>query len=672
MTNHNLQKRSAECGIQYKNKYQKSRSSVGEMGSIWQSVSLFSVSLVMVVILYHITTGDASEPQTLNTNEIKLNSEIILTSKLNPLPIQPVLAQTTAPVLQKGTEISVNGRKFPVAWMQWNEEGTTRIGISDTGVMNILGLHFLSTKDPNLQPVHWFSADPNQPIQLKAKFIAPYRYLDVTDILQTANTKVQDIGNTLNLTVPLAQIQNIRQGNQDWGKRIVLDLDRPTFWLVSEAKDQGAVILPGISSPSLVNRYQPTTTGGSQGERTNLDEDDLGSSNNFQINSQLFSLVTEKNLTKLLINLPTANGLRVYSLNNPPRLVIDVRPDDQVEREIAWTSGMIWRQKRITVQGDVFPVTWLEVDLKSAKLAVKPITGNPNTLEGTDAIVNTARSNQAVAAINGGFFNRNNKLPLGAIRREQKWLSGPILGRGAIAWNQQGMVKMGRLQLKETVITNRGKQLSVLFLNSGYVEAGMARYTPEWGPIYVPLSDDEMIITVQDNRVTEQRRGGKAGQNSIAIPKNGYLLTIRKNGVSAADLGVGTEVKLDSVTIPSEFANYPHILGAGPLLVLNKQIVVDAVSEKFSKGFQQQKASRSAIAINQQGQLMMVAVHNRIGGSGASLKELAQIMQNLGAVDALNLDGGSSTSLALGGQLIDRSPVTAAKVHNGLGVFVAP
>jgi exopolysaccharide biosynthesis protein len=41
----------------------------------------------------------------------------------------------------------------------------------------------------------------------------------------------------------------------------------------------------------------------------------------------------------------------------------------------------------------------------------------------------------------------------------------------------------------------------------------------------------------------------------------------------------------------------------------------------------------------------------------------------LGAIDALNLDGGSSTGLYLGGQLLDRSPYTAARVHNGLGIF---
>ena len=41
-------------------------------------------------------------------------------------------------------------------------------------------------------------------------------------------------------------------------------------------------------------------------------------------------------------------------------------------------------------------------------------------------------------------------------------------------------------------------------------------------------------------------------------------------------------------------------------------------------------------------------------------------------VDALNLDGGSSTTLYLGGQILDRPPSTAARVHNGIGVFLQP
>jgi len=49
---------------------------------------------------------------------------------------------------------------------------------------------------------------------------------------------------------------------------------------------------------------------------------------------------------------------------------------------------------------------------------------------------------------------------------------------------------------------------------------------------------------------------------------------------------------------------------------------------------------------------------------------MAQILQQLGAINALNLDGGSSTTLYLGGQIIDRPPNSAARIHNGIGIFL--
>ena len=83
-------------------------------------------------------------------------------------------------------------------------------------------------------------------------------------------------------------------------------------------------------------------------------------------------------------------------------------------------------------------------------------------------------------------------------------------------------------------------------------------------------------------------------------------------------------------------------------------------------------AARSAIGRTPSGKLLMVSVHNTIGLPGASLSDLAQIMQQLGATDALNFDGGSSTTLYLGGtggQVIDRPSRSSARVHNAIGVF---
>ena len=163
--------------------------------------------------------------------------------------------------------------------------------------------------------------------------------------------------------------------------------------------------------------------------------------------------------------------------------------------------------------------------------------------------------------------------------------------------------------------------------------------------------------------------GGIAGRTAFRMPQDGYLLALRDNSAAANSLPVGTPVRDSIATAPADFAHYSQILGAGPLLVQNSQVVLDAKAEHFSDAFIRETAARSAIGITETGTLLIVAVHNRTGGGGPTLAEIALVAQQLGCVDALNLDGGSSTSLYLGGQLLNR-PHTAARIHNGLGVFL--
>jgi exopolysaccharide biosynthesis protein len=77
------------------------------------------------------------------------------------------------------------------------------------------------------------------------------------------------------------------------------------------------------------------------------------------------------------------------------------------------------------------------------------------------------------------------------------------------------------------------------------------------------------------------------------------------------------------------------------------------------------------MGVTENGEWLIVAIQNRVGGRGPTLSETAQLMQRLGCIDALNLDGGSSSSLYLNGSLLNRHPRTAARVHNGLGIFIS-
>ncbi|WP_446372378.1 phosphodiester glycosidase family protein [Coleofasciculus sp. G3-WIS-01] len=633
-----------------------------------------------------------------------------VTPSASPSPQTQTFAQTPTQVVGGGTKLSLNGRIVPLAWKQWQVGGVIRTGITDVGVQQLFGLELLSTRNWTRQPIQWFSNPLSTPLVLVAHHRDAYRYLDITEFAQQMGWQFQAQGDTLALTSVPARLESIRQETQLWGFRMILDLDRPTPWQVSRSPGEGVIILDAIANPSVIEQFTPPPAV--------EDEEDEG--NNSTLNTQhsklsqggfshirvkqemivvkpapthstlktspiegdeknnaapenqpIIRVETNQTQTTIGVSIPDGLRLHVFSLPNPNRLVIELRPDAMVEKDILWAPGIWWRQRTVTLGDTRFPLVWLEVDPKNPQVNLKPIWSNPTNQMGTAPLIQTAQLWQASAAINGGFFNRNNQLPLGAIRRDGRWYSGPILNRGAIAWTDQHQFKFGRLSLQETLITAKGERFPILFLNSGYVQAGRSRYTPEWGAIYTPLTDNEVISVVQNNQITAQLPGGLAGKEPFPIPVNGYLLIDRGSDpkVAVSTLTIGTQVQIEQKTLPIEFNNYPHILGAGPLLLQNRQIVLDAQAEKFSDAFAQQAAIRSAIGITANGTIIIAAMHNRLGGRGPNLTETAQLMQQLGAVDALNLDGGSSTGLYLGGHLLDRSPYTAARVHNALGLF---
>jgi Phosphodiester glycosidase len=235
--------------------------------------------------------------------------------------------------------------------------------------------------------------------------------------------------------------------------------------------------------------------------------------------------------------------------------------------------------------------------------------------------------------------------------------------------------------MQETLNTSKGEQLSILALNSAYAQTGISRYTSHWGKTYSPIQADELIITVQSDprlhivreRVTQITPGNAAGSINIPIPVNGYLLALRGQPELSERMSIGTDLTLQSQITPPEFDTYTQIAAAGPWLVQSGKVVLDAKSENFGAAFSKESAVRSAIGSLSTGKIIIVAAHNRAGGKGPTLAEMAQLLQQMGTVDALNLDGGSSTSLYLGGQLIDRASATAARVHNAIGIsFVEP
>jgi len=99
------------------------------------------------------------------------------------------------------------------------------------------------------------------------------------------------------------------------------------------------------------------------------------------------------------------------------------------------------------------------------------------------------------------------------------------------------------------------------------------------------------------------------------------------------------------------WAQVPQAVGGGPRLLTQGQVTVDWAAEGFDAGFAGDPNPRTAAGVTRDGHhLLLVTVDGRQGISrGVSLTEMALILRRYGAWDAINLDGGGSTEMAVSG-----------------------
>jgi exopolysaccharide biosynthesis protein len=121
--------------------------------------------------------------------------------------------------------------------------------------------------------------------------------------------------------------------------------------------------------------------------------------------------------------------------------------------------------------------------------------------------------------------------------------------------------------------------------------------------------------------------------------------------------------------------------GAAPLLVSDGRVAVDAAGEgvtvpgdpSFGYAWASEPQPRTSAGISKSGDLILVTVDGRQPrySEGVTLAEEASLMRSLGAVSAMNLDGGGSTAMAVKGKLVNR-PSDGTERADGDFVVVLP
>jgi exopolysaccharide biosynthesis protein len=123
----------------------------------------------------------------------------------------------------------------------------------------------------------------------------------------------------------------------------------------------------------------------------------------------------------------------------------------------------------------------------------------------------------------------------------------------------------------------------------------------------------------------------------------------------------------------NDYGDVLHALSGGPRLVKDGKVCVTAAEEKFRNDVAVGRAPRTAIGITGNRELLLLAVDGRRPSHsiGLTLPELAQWMIDLGATEAMNLDGGGSTTLVINGKVEIPSTGTERRVSNALAVVPA-
>jgi hypothetical protein len=364
---------------------------------------------------------------------------------------------------------------------------------------------------------------------------------------------------------------------------------------------------------------------------------------------------------------------RVFTLGEPHRLVLDLpgepvapsntaspaRIDPRLQARLG--RQILWDRLVREVDGRRVRINAVRIDLQTADLELRPLSRGDG-MEGLSSLVRLANRQDALVAINGGFFNRVRRLPLGALRDQGRWLSGPILNRGAVGWDPGGLPRFGRLRLEEAVLDAGGNRWPVSVVNSGYVQRGLSRYTADWGSTYRSLVDGENALLLRDG-VVRARYGPDLLAAGIPLGSGDTLLVGRAGVIPP--WSEGETLRLESRPSTSVgLAN--NVVGGGPLLLQGGRPVLDGAAEGFSAAFLSQGAPRTVIGSDGR-QLWLITLEG-VDDEGPTLQEATQLMAALGLRDALNLDGGSSTGLVMGGLHTVKGRGVVSAVHNGLGL----
>ena len=261
-------------------------------------------------------------------------------------------------------------------------------------------------------------------------------------------------------------------------------------------------------------------------------------------------------------------------------------------------------------------------------------------------IANIANRENAIVAINAGYFKPETGVPLGTLMINKKVYTGPIYNRVAIGISEDEY-KMARIELNAMLNTNQGGVKIDNINQPRILSTHTIVYTSDWGEITPQTPKYGIQLVIQNGKLI------KITENATKIPDNGYVVVGPKSVLK--ELYSAKKFNLD-VRLSPDWSGINHVISGGPYLVKEGEVFVDMTDEKLNTigG----RNPRTAIGYTSDNNLILLTADGREGASvGLTLNELASLMKELGCTDAMNLDGGGSTVMYINGQIVNKPAI---------------
>jgi hypothetical protein len=291
-----------------------------------------------------------------------------------------------------------------------------------------------------------------------------------------------------------------------------------------------------------------------------------------------------------------------------------------------------------------------------------------DTVLGLETVPDMAQRSGAIAAINAGFFLPTGE-PAGLLKIDGELVSEIASHRGAVALVPGGFARKPHLlfdQVSASVVVDLGsskrrREMPLDAIDTVRAPGALVLFTPRfWTDTRTPCDGgSEFVFEGHPLALTERREAACTS----AIPRDGGVLAAGP-GVPVerlAGLTVGTRVRTRAVyrtlngTRPADWEAAPDIVGGVGLLATAGRLVKDWGPEKPRDGFATERHPRTVIGTAGDGRIWLITVdgRNKTLSLGMSFAELQALVTRVGLVDALNLDGGGSTTMVVKGAVVN-------------------